>query len=581
MKVFGGFMISYRKFIAILFLSFLVQSQAQAWWNPFSSNSPQSSPYVDIQNQSTFLGNVGDLIRRNPGKTALAVAALFGCAYGLYAYFARNPVEEIEAEGVLPMTHQVGDAAGLSNTFFRVRWSLGREISLRNGQTDLHISRRSMPTDMLNLDVNKDDDRTLWIELLRIIKHFELRLKGDPKYKFAITARGTEFLAHNLLRNEEVAVSAISSSSSSSSSQRDEGLAECAFCNPTTEIVYQDDVVQVIKKKWSARDPYKTELLIIPTKHIQDIVELDVDNDYHQNVWVGMLRAINDLKRRLDGDKQFTLEINGPGFNRVQHLHMHFKSQNNLQPFSIAEGGGASSSSASSSGASSSSASSGVQDDTAKITCTQCGAEDNLKKCSQCQTTQYCSKECQNADWPKHKRVCNKLKEAKKNKALEQSSLSPKAKAALMILSQNIADLHVKDLSPTLVEFVFENMTFRAYVGAKNSTLAYVLSFVGKDDVWRRCIVFDTIDGAIKFVNDAFGDVFPAKVIYSLRKCYRDTTSDLHKEISTQMRSQSLNACAKCHKPASNRCSGCKKVYYCSGDCQHADWQKHKGACQQ
>jgi len=30
----------------------------------------------------------------------------------------------------------------------------------------------------------------------------------------------------------------------------------------------------------------------------------------------------------------------------------------------------------------------------------------NLKRCAKCQTTHYCSRECQKADWKEHKRVC-------------------------------------------------------------------------------------------------------------------------------------------------------------------------------
>src|SRR5436190_8189952 len=31
----------------------------------------------------------------------------------------------------------------------------------------------------------------------------------------------------------------------------------------------------------------------------------------------------------------------------------------------------------------------------------------NLKRCAKCQTTLYCSRECQKADWKQHKRVCS------------------------------------------------------------------------------------------------------------------------------------------------------------------------------
>lgn len=42
---------------------------------------------------------------------------------------------------------------------------------------------------------------------------------------------------------------------------------------------------------------------------------------------------------------------------------------------------------------------------------------------------------------------------------------------------------------------------------------------------------------------------------------------------------QKLNLCAYCSKPATKKCSRCKKIHYCSPECQKADWQKHKKVC--
>lgn len=43
-------------------------------------------------------------------------------------------------------------------------------------------------------------------------------------------------------------------------------------------------------------------------------------------------------------------------------------------------------------------------------TCATCqqieDASNPLKKCSRCSTTLYCSRGCQKADWPTHKRTC-------------------------------------------------------------------------------------------------------------------------------------------------------------------------------
>jgi len=38
--------------------------------------------------------------------------------------------------------------------------------------------------------------------------------------------------------------------------------------------------------------------------------------------------------------------------------------------------------------------------------------------------------------------------------------------------------------------------------------------------------------------------------------------------------------CVICNKNGTNRCARCKKIYYCSRECQIKDWSKHKLNCQ-
>ena len=39
------------------------------------------------------------------------------------------------------------------------------------------------------------------------------------------------------------------------------------------------------------------------------------------------------------------------------------------------------------------------------------------------------------------------------------------------------------------------------------------------------------------------------------------------------------NSCEVCSTAATNRCSKCRVVFYCSAECQKKDWKKHKNSC--
>lgn len=49
----------------------------------------------------------------------------------------------------------------------------------------------------------------------------------------------------------------------------------------------------------------------------------------------------------------------------------------------------------------------------------------------------------------------------------------------------------------------------------------------------------------------------------------------------TEYETRMLRVCDLCHKYGYTlgKCSGCKKVYYCSEDCQTKDWKKHRKTC--
>jgi len=65
----------------------------------------------------------------------------------------------------------------------------------------------------------------------------------------------------------------------------------------------------------------------------------------------------------------------------------------------------------------------------AKPICDHCGAVDDLKKCRGCKSTQYCSRECQLADWRSHKELCKQYKAMRNRKLVELPSTNLRDRA--------------------------------------------------------------------------------------------------------------------------------------------------------
>jgi len=107
--------------------------------------------------------------------------------------------------------------------------------------------------------------------------------------------------------------------------------ATCPFCYPKTTVHYSNNAIQVISKFHPARHPYKTEVLIVPQAHIEHIDLLNTNDPQQQEILIQMFRAAQHMANQLQGNKNYALTINGPGFYGVPHLHMHFKSKSPLK----------------------------------------------------------------------------------------------------------------------------------------------------------------------------------------------------------------------------------------------------------
>ena len=52
-----------------------------------------------------------------------------------------------------------------------------------------------------------------------------------------------------------------------------------------------------------------------------------------------------------------------------------------------------------------------------------------------------------------------------------------------------------------------------------------------------------------------------------------------HSDLAAMLRDKFVCARPNCLNSPSSRCSKCKCIFYCSKECQVADWRRHKKAC--
>ena len=166
-------------------------------------------------------------------------------------------------------------------------------------------------------------------------------------------------------------------------------------------------------------------------------------------------------------------------------------------------------------------------------TCASCGKKsDALKHCARCMSISYCSKSCQQADWPQHKTVCRSQ--------MPQNQLEASAAVA-----------ETRD----------------------------------QDVIKRECNSCGKASDRLKHCSRC------RKVYYCDRNC-QQADWPRHKSTCAADSEDNLeslkpvidirDACASCGKTSDTlkKCTGCRKVSYCDRHCQQADWARHKSTCQ-
>lgn len=111
-------------------------------------------------------------------------------------------------------------------------------------------------------------------------------------------------------------------------------MHDCIFCKiiegkvPTAMIDQSDDVIVI--KDIAPKAPI--HYLIIPTKHIKNVAELE-DQDAHVMAKIAMMAK--KLSKQLPGSQSFRLIMNNgaDAGQKVWHMHCHFISGHHLSDF--------------------------------------------------------------------------------------------------------------------------------------------------------------------------------------------------------------------------------------------------------
>jgi hypothetical protein len=181
--------------------------------------------------------------------------------------------------------------------------------------------------------------------------------------------------------------------------------------------------------------------------------------------------------------------------------------------------------------------------------CAKCKRRtDNLKRCTGCYGVSYCSRTCQRGDWADHKKVCRTTTfSQKKTEPQDNSSASVNRKVDIQAPDENNTEI----------------------VGAEKKV---------ENSCEEEAEIQSNLEKESEGINSHTEIVGAEKKVEKSCEEEAEIQSNLEKE------SEGINShkeeCAFCKLDASKKCTRCKKVYYCSKQCQKNDWKSHKRTCQ-
>ena len=181
-----------------------------------------------------------------------------------------------------------------------------------------------------------------------------------------------------------------------------------------------------------------------------------------------------------------------------------------------------------------------------------------LKKCVQCKSVYYCSKECQMKAWPNHKTNCSSAS----LKAEYRVSKSKNDDGGASTKTDN------RDNSFTVETNGDGSYLESAFECGSNTDQS---SMQSKHQANHSAKKRNEVDSSLKAENPSRPHLQEIK-----SKDQYDAIAD------HSLGSGSGELCMCCGLKDSNmkKCTQCKSAAYCSRECQRADWKRHRSECQ-
>ena len=223
-----------------------------------------------------------------------------------------------------------------------------------------------------------------------------------------------------------------------------------------------------------------------------------------------------------------------------------------------------------------------VTQDPVVITCSAPAcSQPGTNKCSGCKTTFYCCADCQRADWPHHKLSCEgrvRKVGTTSDKVKEQDDSSSKNTTTTSTTTSNNSSS--SDLGETHDSVITCSAPACSQPGTNKcsgcKTTFYCCADCQRAD-WPHHKL--SCEGRVRKVGMTSDKVKEDNsTTSSSSSSSKNTTTTSNNNSSSDL--GVICSASGCSQPGTNKCSGCKSVFYCSAKCQKADWSHHKDTCE-